>query len=365
MKINDIINELEKLAPGALQEDYDNAGLLIGNKDEECTGILVSLDVTEKVIEEAKAKKCNLIISHHPLIFKGIRKITGNNYVSRTIINSIKNDIAVFAIHTNLDNVSHGVNGKIAEKLGLKNCSTLLPKDNQLKKLVTFAPVQNAEDVRNALFVAGAGAIGKYSECSYNIFGEGTFKAGEGAEPYVGKQGVRHNEPEIRIEVILPFHLRNTIIQSLKQVHPYEEVAYYIQPLDNQDEYTGSGLVGNLARSIEPQELLERLKQQFDLSIIRHTDFASDRIERVAVCGGAGFFLLQHAISAGAQAFITSDIKYHDFFDADGRILMADIGHFESEQFTIELISDILSKKYPNFAVLKSQTRTNPVRYFT
>ena len=365
MKIKEIMDVLELLAPPSLQEDYDNSGLLIGDKNNNCTGALICLDVTEKVVEEAKVRKCNLIISHHPLIFRGVKKITSDNYVSRTIINAIKNDIAVYAIHTNLDNVSHGVNSKIAEKLGLRNCTVLLPKVDQLKKLVTFSPVANSENVRNALFAAGAGAIGKYSECSYNVSGEGTFKAGEGTNPFVGKQGERHTEPEIRIEVIFPPYIQETLLTALKQAHPYEEVAYYIQTLDNLDEFTGSGMVGDLDESISPGALMEKLKHQFNLSVIRHTDSPVERIKRIAVCGGSGFFLLPNAITSGAQAYITSDIKYHDFFEAEGEILLADIGHFESEQFTTDLLSEILSKKYPNFAVLKSETRTNPVRYFT
>lgn len=365
MKIREIIDSLEQLAHPTLQEDYDNAGLLIGDKNNECTGALISLDVTEKVVEEAIARKCNLIISHHPLIFRGLKKITGDNYVSRTIISAIKNDIAVYAIHTNLDNVAHGVNSKIAEKLGMKNCHVLLPKEDQLKKLVTFSPVQNADVVRNALFAAGAGAIGKYSECSYNVSGEGTFKAGEGTNPFVGQQGERHTEPEIRIEVIFPTHIQAPLLSALKEAHPYEEVAYYIQPLDNMDKMTGSGLVGDLDQPISPGALLEELKHHFNLSVIRHTDFTSETIKRIAVCGGSGFFLLPNAIASGAQAYITSDIKYHDFFEAEGEILLADIGHFESEQFTVDLLSEILREKYPNFAVLKSETRTNPIRYFT
>ena len=223
----------------------------------------------------------------------------------------------------------------------------------------------NAEDVRNALFAVGAGAIGKYSECSYSVSGEGTFKAGEETDPFIGKQGERHIEPEIRIEVIFPPYIQETLLTALKQAHLYEEVAYYIQPLDNLDELTGSGMVGELDQSISPLDLMEKLKNQFNLSVIKHTDSPVDSIKRIAVCGGSGFFLLPNAISSGAQAYITSDIKYHDFFDAEGEILLADIGHFESEQFTTDLLSEILSEKYPNFAVLKSETRTNPVRYFT
>ena len=365
MKINEVIKSLEKIAPVNLQESYDNAGLLIGNSEDECTGIIASLDVTEALIEEAKQKKCNLIVAHHPIIFKGLKKLNGKNYVERTVIAAIKNNIAIYAIHTNLDNIIEGVNQKLAEKLNLQNCKVLLPKEGTLKKLVTFSPRKNADEVRNALFKAGAGAIGKYNECSFNIEGQGTFKAGEGSNPYVGKIGERHRENETRIEVIFPGFLQHSMVDSLKEVHPYEEVAYDIYPLENQREDVGSGLTGELPESISEEELLTLLKKIFGLSVIKHTQFLQKKISKVALCGGAGFFLLPQAIAASAQVYITSDIKYHEFFDADSNILLADIGHYESEQFTIELLAEILQQKFPNFAVLKTEIITNPVLYFT
>jgi dinuclear metal center YbgI/SA1388 family protein len=364
MKIKEIIQFLENLAPLSLQESYDNAGLIIGNGEAECTGIITSLDVTESVVEEALKRNCNLIVAHHPIIFRGIKKLNGKNYVERTVISAIKNDVAIYAIHTNLDNIIEGVNKKIADKLHLQNCKTLLPKEGTLQKLVTFSPVKNAEEVRTALFKAGAGAIGKYDECSFNVEGQGTFKAGEGSDPFVGKIGERHVENETRIEVIFPSFLQNKIIQSLKESHPYEEVAYYIQALENVQENVGSGLIGELAEEISEKELLKSLKNDFNLSIIKHTPFSGKPVTKVAVCGGAGIFLLPNAIAAGAQVYITADIKYHEFFDADSRILLADIGHYESEQFTIELLTDFLQKKFPNFAVLKTEINTNPVNYF-
>lgn len=365
MKIKDISLFLESIAPPGLQESYDNAGLIIGNQENNCTGILTTLDITEQVLEEAIHKNCNLVVAHHPIIFRGIKRLNGKNYVERAVIFAIKNDIAIYAIHTNLDNVLDGVNSKIAEKLQLQNCQVLLPKKETLQKLVTFSPEKNAIDVRNALFKAGAGAIGKYDECSFNVKGEGTFRAGEGSHPYVGKQGELHVEEEIRIEVIFPTLIQNQLIRALKEAHPYEEVAYYIQQLENVRNDIGSGLTGELQEPLSENQLLELLKDQFHLSMIKHTAFLNKPVRKIAVCGGAGIFLLPDAIAAGADVFITGDVKYHEFFDADGRLLLADIGHFESEQFTIELLTEFLQEKYRNFAVLKTEINTNPVNYFT
>ncbi len=355
---------LENIAPLSLQESYDNAGLIVGNSDNECTGILTSLDVTEAIIEEALQKKCNLIVAHHPIIFRGLKKLNGKNYVERTVIAAIKNDVAIYAIHTNLDNIVEGVNKKLAEKLGLQNCKVLLPKEGTLKKLVTFSPTENAENIQNGLFEAGAGAIGTYSECSFTLEGKGTFKANEGSHPYVGKIGARHHENETRIEVIFPGFLQNKIVNKLKEIHPYEEVAYDIYSLENTRDDRGSGLVGDLPESITESELLTLLKSTFRLSLIKHTRLTERKISKIALCGGAGFFLLPNAIAAGAQVYITADVKYHEFFDADNKILLADIGHYESEQFTIELLAELLQEKFRNFAVLKTEINTNPVYYF-
>jgi dinuclear metal center YbgI/SA1388 family protein len=364
MKIKEFIKYLETIAPLSLQENYDNCGLLIGNSETECVGILTSLDVTEAVIEEALKRKCNLIVAHHPIIFRGLKKLNGKNYVERTVISAIKNDIAIYAIHTNLDNVAEGVNGKIAEKLGLINCTTLLPKGGTLQKLVTFSPIKNADSVRSALFEAGAGAIGKYDECSFNLEGAGTFRAQEGSNPFIGKIGERHLENEVRIEVIFPSFLKNKIINSLKEVHPYEEVAYYIHALENLQDSIGGGLIGEVKDEITETQLFNNIKTAFHLLLIKHTPFLHKPVKKVAVCGGAGVFLLPNAIDSGAQVYITSDIKYHEFFDSEGKILLADIGHYESEQFTIELLTELLQQKFPNFAVLKTEVNTNPVSYF-
>lgn len=364
MKISDVIRCLEDFAPLSLQEDYDNAGLLIGDAKTDCNGILTTLDITEKVVAEAVSRNCNLIVAHHPIIFKGLKKLNGKNYVERSVIAAIKNDVAVYAIHTNLDNVVNGVNHKIAQKLNLQNIQVLAPKEGTLKKLVTFCPIANAEEVRNALFEAGAGTISNYSECSYNVEGYGTFKANEGSEPYIGELGKKHIESETRIEVIFPSYLQQQVLASLKLSHPYEEVAYDVYPLANTRNDIGSGLIGEIQEPVSEEDLLSQLKKAFGLSVIRHTRLLDKKITKIAVCGGAGSFLIPAAKTAGVGVYITSDIKYHEFFDADNIILLADIGHYESEQFTIDLLTEILQQKFPNFAVLKTETITNPVNYF-
>jgi dinuclear metal center YbgI/SA1388 family protein len=365
MKVQDITTYLEKLAPLSLQENYDNAGLLTGNKNWPCTGVLVSLDVTEQVVAEAVRQKCNLIVAHHPIIFTGLKNINGNNYVEKTIIAAIKNDVAIYAIHTNLDNVLHGVNAKIADALGLVNRRVLLPKAGLLKKLFTFVPQAHAKTLRQALFVAGAGHISNYSECSFSTVGEGTFKPEEGSRPVLGQVGKRHNEPEIKIEVIFPAWLEASICAALKAAHPYEEVAYDVVPLSNLHNATGSGLIGELPTEIAENELLKKLKQAFNVQAIRHTELLDRPVKTVAVCGGSGSFLTKTAASAGAQFFVSADFKYHDFFDADEKIVIADIGHYESEQFTIELLSEFLQQKFPTFAVLKTGINTNPIKVFS
>jgi dinuclear metal center YbgI/SA1388 family protein len=364
MKIADIISFVETLAHPSLQEHYDNAGLITGDAGWECSGIICSLDATEEVVKEAIRKKCNLIVAHHPIIFGGLKKINGKNYVEKTVIAAIKNDIAIYAIHTNLDNVMEGVNGKIAAMLGLKNISILSPKENTLQKLFTFVPLDKAEQVRNAIFAAGGGHIGNYSECSFNTTGTGTFKAGEGANPYVGETGKQHQEDEIRIEVIFPSFLATKIIATLKAAHPYEEVAYDVVPLANTHQAIGSGIIGELTKPEEEKDFLARVKSAFNAPVIRHTPLLNKPVKKVAVCGGAGSFLISKALAAGADAFITADMKYHEFFDANSRMLIADIGHYESEQFTINLLHEVLEQKFLTFAILKTEVVTNPIRYF-
>jgi dinuclear metal center YbgI/SA1388 family protein len=364
MKINEIILYLESLAHPSLQEHYDNAGLITGDAIWKCSGIICSLDATEEVVKEAVEKKCNLIVAHHPIIFGGLKKINGKNYVEKTIIAAIKNDIAIYAIHTNLDNVIGGVNGKIASMLGLENISILSPKEATLKKIFTFVPVDKAEQVRNGIFIAGGGHIGNYSECSFNAEGNGSFKAGEGTNPFVGDIGKQHQEKEIKIEVIFPSFLENKIVSALKMAHPYEEPAFDLVSLSNSDPFVGSGVIGEWPEAIDERQFLAKLKEVFGVPVIRHTALWNKPIKRIALCGGAGSFLISKALAAGADAYISSDIKYHEFFDANKRLLIADIGHYESEQFTIDLLKEVLGQKFPTFAVLKTEVKTNPVHYF-
>ena len=348
-----------------MQEDYDNAGLLTGNASWTCVGVLCCLDVTVEVLQEAKASGCNLVVAHHPIIFKGLKRINGKNYVEQVVIEAIKNDIAIYAAHTNLDNVIAGVNGKIAAKLGLVKTSILQPKKQLLRRLITFAPSDKAAMVREALFAAGAGHIGNYSECSFNSEGTGTFKAERGADPYVGEVGGQHHEKETRIEIVYPFYLEQQVITALTTHHPYEEVAYDLLTLNNDSQGIGAGLIGELPEPVPEKEFLQKVRQVFGAKGIRHTAFLERPVRRVALCGGAGSFLTRTALQRGADAYLTADIKYHEFFDAEGRMLLADMGHYESEQFTTELIHDLLLEKFPTFAILKSRVNTNPVRYFT
>jgi dinuclear metal center YbgI/SA1388 family protein len=364
MKIKEIIRALEQLAPLPLQESYDNAGLLIGNSNSECSGAIITLDVTENILEEAITKKANLIIAHHPLIFGGLKKITGQTSTERITMKAIKNDIAVYAIHTNLDNIKDGVNAMICNKIGLTKLSPLDPGQKQLRKLITFCPVDYAERVREAILTAGAGHIGKYDSCSFNSEGTGTFRAGEGAHPFVGRLNELHHESEIRIETIFPFFLENKIIRALLASHPYEEVAYDIYQLENKNQQTGSGMIGYLDQSLSKTAFLQLLKERFSTGCIRYSEFKDKPIKSVAVCGGSGSFLINKALAAGVDAFVTGDIKYHDFFIPEGRMLLADIGHYESEQYTKELLFNQITKIFPTFVVQISEHNTNSVHYF-
>ncbi len=364
MKIGEITSFLESAAPLSLQESYDNAGLLTGNSNWECTGIITTLDATEAVVQEAINKKYNLIVAHHPVIFGGLKKINGKNYVEQTVITALKHDIAIYAIHTNLDNVLNGVNAAIADKIGLINRSTLQPKSGTLKKLFTFVPVDHAEKVRSAIFAAGGGHISNYSECSFNSAGQGTFKPGKGTHPFSGTVGVRQTEEEIKMEMIFPAWQQKQILAAMILAHPYEEVAYDIVALENQNQSVGSGMLGDLPENITETSFLELLKEKFKLSIIRHTPLLGKMVRRVAICGGAGSFLTNAAVAAGADFYVTGDVKYHEFFDANSRLVLADIGHYESEQFTTDLLFDLLSQKFPTFAIQKTGVNTNPVHYF-
>jgi dinuclear metal center YbgI/SA1388 family protein len=364
MLIKDVINYLETLAPKALQENYDNSGLICGSAENSVSGIIVCLDAIEAVVDEAIQKNCNLIVAHHPILFSALKSLTGKNYVERTLIKAIQNNIAIYAIHTNLDNVSTGVNAMILSKLGAENLQILRPKENTLCKLYTFVPEANVEEVKNALFNAGAGHIGNYSEASFSSSGFGTFKGNDTSNPTIGTKGHREEIKELKVEVIFPLYIKNQLIAALKSNHPYEEVAYDIVKLENENQDTGSGMVGELSEAIPTLDFLHLLKEKFAVSCIKHTKITTNEIKKIAVCGGSGSFLLKDAIAANADIFISSDFKYHEYFDAENKIIIADIGHYESEQFTMHLLLEKLNKKFHNFAVFLTEVKTNPVHYY-
>ena len=364
MKIRELTQVLEQHAPLALQEEYDNSGLIIGEHDAEITKVLITLDITDQVLDEAIEKNCNLVISHHPLIFKGIRRLVGENMVQRLTVKAIRNGLAVYAMHTNLDNSAWGLNAYVCDLLGLKKCSILSPAQGLLSKLVTFCPLDHSDRVRQALFEAGAGNIGNYDCCSYNLSGQGTFRASDDANPFVGEKNTVHWEPENRIEVILPRYLENCIVKALLENHPYEEVAYDIYPLANTAGFAGSGMIGELDSAVDTKQFIGQVKKQMGLQVLRHTELSGNPVRKVAICTGSGAFLIPEAKKYGADVFLTADLKYHDFFEATPQFLLADIGHYESERYAKDLIYGILIKKFPTFAFLISEINTNPVHYY-
>ncbi len=363
MKIADITQFLEAWASPSLQESYDNSGLLLGEKDQEIKEALIALDVTEEVIEEAIKTKSNFIIAHHPFIFSGIKKIGNQHWIDRCIRKAIKNDIAIYAIHTNLDNVISGVNKKIADKIGLVNTSVLRPKKDTLAKLTVFVPENAKESLIDALHQAGAGKIGNYDNCRFETLGNGYFRPNDHANPTIGSKGQIEKVNESKIEVLLPKHLSGNIISVMMKAHPYEEVSYFLQDLLNSNQEVGSGMIGDLPETMETNSFLAFLKKAMNLKTIRHTQITSESVKKVALCGGSGSFLLNDAIRQKADIFITADFKYHDFFEANGELIIADIGHYESEVFTKELLHDVLTKNFTKFAFRLSKVDTNPIKY--
>ena len=363
MQVKDVIHHLEALSPLAYAEDFDNVGLLVGNKKDELTGVLVSLDTLETVVDEAIAKNCNLIVSFHPIIFKGLKKLTGKSYVERVVMKAIKYEISIFAIHTALDNALHGVNDKICEQIGLINRQILIPQSGSIKKLTTYIPEKDINNVRDALFNAGAGAIGNYDHCSFNVNGIGTFNGNENSNPSIGTPGTTQYEKEVKLSITFTKHLESQILQTLFKHHPYEEVAYEVTTLENKNQNIGMGMIGEFEIPMEETDFLKHVKQTMQTKCIRHSSLLGKPIKKVAVLGGSGSFAIPAAKSAQADTFITADLKYHEFFTADNSILLTDIGHYESEQFTKNLLVAYLTKKMPNFAIILSNTNTNPVKY--
>ena len=363
MIVQEVTRILEALAPLNHAEDFDNVGLLIGDAKMEVSGILVTLDTLESVVEEAIEKKCNLIVSFHPIIFNGLKRLNGNNYVERVVIKAIRNNIAVYSMHTALDNSFDGVNAKICEVLGLVNRQILIPKKGMIKKLTTYVPLKEAEALKTALFEAGAGHIGNYSHCSFSVSGVGTFKGEEGAHPTLGEKGKVHEEKEIKLQLTYSREREKKVLEALFSAHPYEEIAYEVVPLDNAYQHIGMGMIGELPTATDEKTFLKVVSERMKCGGIRHSEFLGKNVQKVAVLGGSGAFAIDVARASGADVFITADIKYHDFFKAEGKILLADIGHYETEQFTKNLLAEYLTKKIPNFAIRLSETNTNPIKY--
>ncbi len=365
MQIKTLLQILDNWAPFRYQEEYDNSGLLIGATDAEITGVLVSLDLTPEIIEEAQSLGVNTIINHHPIIFRGLKRITDTEaIVQRCVVECIKKDINVISFHTNLDNVHTGVNAKIAEILEIKNRRILAPKSHTMSKLSYFVPKENHETVKQALYQAGAGTLGNYAECSFSSEGMGTYTPLAGSTPYLGKLGKPESTPELKVEMVFASHLHSQVVTALQESHPYETVAYDLIPLHNANPEVGSGMIGDLAAPLPFAQFLERIKESFDMPYLRHTSVVQDSVQRIAFCGGAGSFLIPVAKSHGADVYLTADLKYHDFFTSDGTIILVDMGHYEMEQYTSQLIVDFLSQKNLTFAVHLTQYHTNPIKYF-
>ncbi len=361
MKIKELIKVIEDIAPLSLQESYDNSGLLVGSEETDVTSALITLDVTEEVLDEAIDGGFGIIIAHHPLIFSGIKKLNGKNYVEKLVIKAIKNNVALYAVHTNIDNAANGLNAILGKKLGLKNLKILKPGASSLKKLVVFCPVEQAEQVRNAMFEAGAGHIGNYDGCSYNTEGFGTFRALEGANPFVGDVGKLHFEKEVKIETIVPDTKLGAVLNAMLSNHPYEEVAYDIYPLDNVNMNTGAGMIGELDKELDTVDFLNTVKKRLNVKALKFNKPVERKIKKVAFCGGSGAFLINDAYKQGADVFITGDVKYHDYFEHLGKMTIVDAGHYETEQFIKELLYELLTEKFPTFAVRISKINTNPV----
>ena len=363
MTVQEVVDTINSFAPLSYQESYDNAGINIGNESMPVKAVLITLDVTEAVVSEAVSIGANLIISHHPVIFKGIKQINNHSYTGRLIQQLIKNDITVYSGHTNVDVTWGGVNMKICEKLGLQNTRVLEPMKENLLKIVVFAPTEHAEQVREGMFKAGAGHIGDYDKCSYYLEGTGSFRGSDETNPFVGEKGSIHYEPETRIETVVPREKLRKVVRSMINAHPYEEVAYDVYPLLNEYQRAGMGMIGELPKSKNKADFLNHVKNTFRCEVLKYTHMEKDELKKVAVCGGSGSFLLPKAISLGADAIISADFKYHQYFDAEGKIMICDVGHYESEQFTKEIFYDLLTEKFTNFAVHLSKINTNPINF--
>ncbi|MBC7556595.1 MAG: Nif3-like dinuclear metal center hexameric protein [Chryseobacterium sp.] len=364
MNVKEVVAELGNLFPLQEAEDFDNVGLLCGNLEREVSGILICHDALESVVEEAISKNINFIVAFHPIIFSGLKSITGKNYVEKSVLKALENKIAIYAIHTSFDNDYFGVNFKICETLGLKNQKILMPKKNALKQLQVYVPKEYSESVKESLFNAGAGNIGFYDECSFKISGDGTFRPTEGSKPFSGTLNIRENANEDGISVIFESYKLNKILTAMKSAHPYEEVAYQVINLDNENQYSGLGRFGEFEEDLDIEDFLKLIKEKFNLKVIKYSQTSNKKIKKVGVLGGSGASGISSAIENSCDAYLTGDLKYHDFFSVEDKMLLCDIGHFESEQYIVDQLFEKLSQKFTTFAILKSGENTNPIKYF-
>jgi dinuclear metal center YbgI/SA1388 family protein len=367
--VREILNALDQWAPRSLQASYDNSGHLVGLPNAEVTKAIVALDCTEALIGEAVEVGAQAVIVHHPIIFKGLKRLTGSGPIERTVMAALKHDIAILAIHTNLDHVHTGVSQHLAQCIGVDPATLqiLQPMRDQLYSLTFYTPEDHADAVETAVFAAGAGHVGNYDECAFRTEGEGSFRPLAGSNPFSGTLGEQHRVAERRTEVVVPKWRLAAVQAAMQAAHPYEEVAHNIVALANAHQQVGAGMVGNLPEPMELMAFLDQAKSALSAPLIRHTAPTGRPIRRVAVCGGSGSFLLEDAVASGADLYLTADFKYHEFQEADGRIVIADVGHFESEWRTGEIITSYLTEhfkdKFPNFAVHLARENHNPVHY--
>ena len=364
MIVQELLKTLEQWAPTAYAEDFDNVGLLIGNSQSKCSGVMITLDCTEAVINEAIADNCNVIISFHPILFSGLKKITGANYVERVAIKAIEHKISIIALHTRLDNHPDGVSNILCKRLKIKKSQVLIPKKDNLKKLVVYVPENYTEAILESLHKAGAGNLENYKECSFLLEGTGRFMGIDKSNPHIGKPSEKISLKEIQINVVFESHLYHDIQKALREAHPYETIAYEVYSLINSFSEVGMGRIGSLKKEMDLSSFLNFVKKQLNSKVIRHSPPTNKLIKKVAVLGGSGSFAIEDAKRQGADAFITADLKYHQFYQGEKSLLLVDVGHYESEQYIKNLIFDYLTEKLPSFAFVLSRTKTNPVNYF-
>ena len=363
MIIEELTTFIEDKFPLSQQESYDNCGLIVGDPKKTVKKVLLALDCTEQVIKEAKLKKADVIITHHPLMFSSINKLTANDYEGSLIIKLIKSDIALYAVHTNLDNSINGINKYLALKLGLKNLQILVGKEKTFKKIITFVPKAYSQKVITALSAAKAGNIGLYSHCAFVTEGSGCFKPEKGAKPFLGELSKINQVEEVKLEMVFASENQKMIENSLKKAHPYEQPAFDIIELANPNPDIGAGIYGDLPAQINTAEFLKLVKTKLNLSYIRQSNSAKKFISKVAICSGAGFFVFEQAKRLNVDALVTSEIKHHEFLAAENNILLCDIDHHEGEIAAVNILDQIL-QKLENIDTLISKHNLSPAQIF-